>query len=111
MHFITGARYSGAHTNQAVFVLTPDQAQVNGITSDFIWPDKVQGEPDFNKYRTVNFSATDSWDTQTATALVLRPGDRIAYGTYEGADASKSRCFISDITVEVLELMEKALTE
>lgn len=99
---LTGARYSGASDTWAVAVLTPSQANVNGYKADFSWPEKVDGEHVSTNYQTATFTSSTSWATQTISGLQVYPGDRIVFGCVDSADASKSRCFLSDITIEVL---------
>lgn len=96
---VTAARLNTSQdADWGVIVLSPELAKANpsAHTAAFDWPD----ENDETLYQTINFSNTD-WATKSVTGLVLRNGDRIAFGGKNGGSSSKGRAFISDLTVTV----------
>ncbi|MCR5407744.1 MAG: hypothetical protein K6E61_01390 [Bacteroidales bacterium] len=96
---VTAARLNTSQdADWGVIVLSPELAKANpsAHTASFDWPD----ENDETLYQTINFSNTD-WATKSVTGLVLRNGDRIAFGGKNGGSSSKGRAFISDLTVTV----------
>lgn len=96
---VTAARLNTSQdADWGVVVLNPELAKANpdAHTASFDWPD----ENDETLYQTISFSNTD-WSTKSVTGLVLRDGDRIAFGGKKGGDSKKGRAFISDLTVTV----------
>ena len=96
---ITAARLNTSQDSDwGVIVLTPELAKANpeAHTAAFDWPD----ESDQTLYQLISFSNTD-WGTKSVSGLVLRNGDRIAFGGKNGGSSSKGRAYISDITVTV----------
>ena len=97
---VTAARLNtSADSDWCLVVLTPELAKASPAahTADFDWPDTADPE----LYQVLSFSNVDSWATKSVSGLVLRSGDRIAFGGRQGASASKGRVQISDMTVTV----------
>ena len=96
---ITAARLNTSQDSDwGVIVLSPELAKANpgAHTASFDWPDKT----DQTLYQEISFTNT-SWATKSVSGLVLRDGDRIAFGGKNGGDGKKGRAYISDITVTV----------
>lgn len=103
---VTFARYK---TSQAadwgVVVLSEELAgygKDGAHTSYFDWPDTE----DTKFYQEITFENTD-WETKSVSGLEVRAGDRIAFGgEYKGGEKT-GRGYISDMVVEVLEIVEE----
>ena len=103
---VTFARYK---TSQAadwgVVVLSEELAgygKDGAHTSYFDWPDT----DDTKFYQEITFENTD-WETKSVSGLEVRAGDRIAFGgEYKGGEKT-GRGYISDMVVEVLEIVEE----
>ena len=103
---VTFARYN---TSQAadwgVIVLSEELAgygKDGAHTSYFDWPNTV----DTKFYQEITFENTD-WETKSVSGLEVRAGDRIAFGgKYKGGEKT-GRGYISDMVVEVLEIVEE----
>ena len=107
---VTAARINtSADSDWCLVVLTPELAKANpdAHTADFDWPDVDNPE----LYQVLTFSNVDSWETKSVSGLVLRSGDRIAFGGRKGASASKGRVNISDISVTVTSIIESSEQE
>ena len=102
---VTFARYK---TSQAadwgVVVLSEELAgygKDGAHTSYFDWPDTE----DTKFYQEITFENTD-WETKSVSGLEVRAGDRIAFGgEYQGGEKT-GRGYISDMIVEVLEIVD-----
>ena len=102
---ITAARLNTSQdSNWAVIVLNPTLAKADPDThtANFDWPD-IENTA---LYQEISFSNTD-WGTNSVSGLVLRDGDRIAFGARRNADSNKGRAHISDLTVEVTEIVDE----
>ena len=96
---ITAARLNSSQDSDwCVAVLNPELAKANpsAHTASFDWPD----DEDQTLYQLIPFSNTD-WATKSVSGLVLRNGDRIAFGGKHDGSSSKGRAYISDLTVTV----------
>ncbi|MCQ2154347.1 MAG: hypothetical protein MJY55_00835 [Bacteroidales bacterium] len=103
---VTAARHDGSQDKDwAVIVLSPDLANANpsAHTADFSWPDVG----DATLYQTINITNSSVWNTRTVSGLEIHSGDRIAFGGRQGGDGKKGRVWISDLTVEVTELVDE----
>ena len=99
---VTAARINSSQDeNWCIVVLSPTLAKANpdAHTAAFDWPD----DTDETLYQEVSITAT-SWETKSVSGLVLKPGDRIAFGGRHNGDSKKGRVQISDMTVEVTAL-------
>ncbi len=107
---VTAARINtSADSEWCLVVLTPELAKANpgAHTAAFDWPDVEDPE----LYQVLTFSNVDSWATKSVSGLVVKAGDRIAFGGRKGADASKGRVQISDISVTVTDIYETGNTQ
>ena len=107
------------NNNQAaewgLIVLSPDLAKAGEQgehTAYFEWPHSIYTDVT-GYYTEVTFDKT-TWETKSVEGLVLRARDRIAFGgrhIRSGEDSSKlnasGRAHVSDITVEILELLDE----
>ena len=96
---ITAARLNSSQdADWGVVVLNPELAKAtpSAHTAAFDWPD----ENDNTLYQLISFSNTD-WATKSVSGLVLRNGDRIAFGGKYHGESAKGRSYISDLTVTV----------
>ena len=107
---VTAARFD---TNQVedwvLTVVSPDRAgagKEGEHTAFFDWPDTA----DKTLYQKVKFSSTD-WETKTVEGLVLQSRDRIAFGSFKEAGKTAGRGYLSDMVVEVLEIIDDASGE
>ena len=102
---VTFARYN---TSQAadwgVIVLSEElagQGKDGAHTSYFDWPNTE----DTKFYQEITFENTD-WETKSVSGLEVGAGDRIAFGgEYKGGEKT-GRGYISDMVVEVLEIVD-----
>ena len=102
---VTFARYN---TSQAadwgVIVLSEELAgygKDGAHTSYFDWPNTE----DTKFYQEITFENTD-WETKSVSGLEVGAGDRIAFGgEYKGGEKT-GRGYISDMVVEVLEIVD-----
>jgi hypothetical protein len=106
---ITAGRYSsGQAADWGVIVLSRELAAAESQgahTAYFEWPDTA----DRTLYKEVTFDNNNSWVTKSVEGLVVREGDRIAFGGKNDPNKelnAKGRVHISDMTVEVLELID-----
>lgn len=106
---ITAGRYSsGQAADWGVIVLSRELAAAESQgahTAYFEWPDTA----DQTLYKEVTFDNNNSWVTKSVEGLVVREGDRIAFGGKNDPNKelnAKGRVHISDMTVEVLELID-----
>ena len=96
---ITAARLNSSQDSDwCVVVLNPELAKADpsAHTASFDWPD----DEDQTLYQLISFSNTD-WATKSVSGLVLRNGDRIAFGGKHGGGEKAGRAYISDLTVTV----------
>lgn len=107
---ITAGRYSsGQAADWGVIVLSRELAAAESQgahTAYFEWPDTA----DPTLYKEVTFDNNNSWVTKSVEGLVVREGDRIAFGGKNDPNnelTAKGRVHISDMTVEVLELLDE----
>lgn len=106
---VTAARINNSqNADWALIVLTPElthAGEKGAHTAYFDWPDTS----DETLYKTLTFDSTN-WKTQSVEGLVIRAEDRIAFGCMRDTDneyASKGRVNISDMVVEVLEIIDE----
>ena len=102
---VTFARYKTSQAaDWALIVLSEELAgygKDGAHTSYFDWPDTE----DTKFYQEITFENTD-WETKSVSGLEVRAGDRIAFGgEYKGGEKT-GRGFISDMIVEVLEIVD-----
>ena len=102
---VTAARINSSQdADWGLIVLNPELAcagKQGAHTAYFEWPDTN----DNTLYQTITIDSTN-WMTKSVEGLVIRPNDRIAFGgKYQGAETA-GRVLISDMTVEVLELID-----
>lgn len=106
---VTACRLDADQTTEwALIVLAPEfagEGQDGAHSAWFTWPQVSYKNADVTEYYK-EFSIEDTdWETKSIDGLVLRAGDRIAYGgKYQGGDAN-GQGLLSDMTVEVLELV------
>ena len=103
---VTAARINNSQdADWGLIVLNPELAcagKQGAHTAYFDWHTTA----DNTLYKTITIDSTN-WMTQSVEGLVIRPNDRIAFGgKYQGAETA-GRVSISDITVEVLELLDE----
>lgn len=103
---VTAARINGSQdADWGLIVLNPELAcagKQGAHTAYFEWPNTA----DNTLYQTITIDSTN-WMTKSIEGLVIRPNDRIAFGgKYQGAETA-GRVLISDMTVEVLELLDE----
>ena len=103
---VTFARYNTSQAaDWSVVVLSEELAgygKDGAHTSYFDWPDTE----DTKFYQEITFENTD-WETKSVSGLEVRAGDRIAFGgEYKGGEKT-GRGYISDMIVEVLEIVEE----
>ena len=108
---VTAARYNNSQSNNwCVVVLNEELAKFEtggAHTSSFDWPNIE----DNTLYQELTLSGT-SWETKTISGLEVRAGDRVCFGGKryhdgtEGGDL-KGRAFISDMVVEVVEIVNE----
>ena len=103
---VTAARINNSQdADWGLIVLNPELAcagEQGAHTAYFEWPNTA----DNTLYQTITIDSTN-WMTKSIEGLVIRPNDRIAFGgKYQGADTA-GRVLISDMTVEVLELLDE----
>ena len=103
---VTAARINNSQdADWGLIVLNPELAcagKQGAHTAYFDWPNTA----DNTLYQTITINSTN-WMTQSVEGLVIRPDDRIAIGgKYQGSETA-GRVSISDITVEVLELLDE----
>ena len=108
---VTAARYNNSQSNNwCVVVLNEELAKFEtggAHTSSFDWPNIE----DSTLYQELTLSGT-SWETKTISGLEVRAGDRISFGGkryHEGTEGGdlKGRAFISDMVVEVVEIVNE----
>ena len=108
---VTAARYNNSQSsNWCVVVLNEELAKFEkdgAHTSSFDWPDIE----DSTLYQELTLSGT-SWETKTISGLEVRAGDRVCFGGkryHEGTEGGDllGRAFISDMTVEVVEIVNE----
>ena len=105
---VTAARLNSSQASDwGVVVLTPELAVATPAshTASFEWPNTN----DNTKYQEITFDNT-GWATKSVSGLVLLPGDRIAFGGKYDPNkelTAKGRAHISDMIVEVLELIDE----
>lgn len=103
---VTIARHNGSQDNDwAIVVLTPElaEAKPSSHSADFSWPDVS----DPANYQTVNITNSSVWNTRDVSGLEIHHGDRIAFGGKKGGSGSKGRVWISDLTVEVTDIVDE----
>ena len=103
---VTAARINNSQdADWGLIVLNPELAcagKQGAHTAYFDWPNTA----DNTLYKTITIDSTN-WMTQSVEGLVIRPNYRIAFGgKYQGAETA-GRVLISDMTVEVLELLDE----
>ena len=103
---VTAARINNSQdADWGLIVLNPELAcagKQGAHTAYFEWPNTA----DNTLYQTITIDSTN-WMTKSIEGLVIRPNDRIAFGgKYQGAETA-GRVLISDMTVEVLELLDE----
>ena len=103
---VTAARINNSQdADWGLIVLNPELAcagKQGAHTAYFEWPDTN----DNTLYQAITIDSTN-WMTKSIEGLVIRPNDRIAFGgKYQGAETA-GRVLISDMTVEVLELLDE----
>lgn len=107
---VTAARYNNTQSsNWCIVILNEELAKYKAEErqSYFDWPDIE----DSTLYQEFALSGT-SWETKTISGLEVRAGDRVCFGGKryhdgtEGGDL-KGRAFISDMTVEVVEIVNE----
>ena len=103
---VTAARINNSQdADWGLIVLNPELAcagKQGAHTAYFDWPNTA----DNTLYQTITIDSTN-WMTKSIEGLVIRPNDRIAFGgKYQGAETA-GRVSISDMTVEVLELLDE----
>lgn len=103
---VTAARINNSQdADWGLIVLNPELAcagKQGAHTAYFDWPNTA----DNTLYQTITIDSTN-WMTQSVEGLVIRPNDRIAFGgKHQGAETA-GRVLISDMTVEVLELLDE----
>ena len=103
---VTAARHDGSQDQDwAIAVLSSELAKADpsNHTADFSWPDVG----DATLYQTINITNSSVWNTRTVSGLEIHSGDRIVFGGIQGGSGSKGRVWISDLTVEVTELVDE----
>ena len=103
---VTAARINNSQdADWGLIVLNPELAcagKQGAHTAYFEWPDTN----DNTLYQTITIDSTN-WMTKSIEGLVIRPNDRIAFGgKYQGAETA-GRISISDMTVEVIEILNE----
>ena len=103
---VTFARYNTSQAaDWSVVVLSEELAgygKDGAHTSYFDWPNVE----DTKFYQEITFENTN-WETKSVEGLEVRAGDRIAFGgEYKGGEKT-GRGYISDMVVEVLEIVEE----
>ena len=102
---VTAARFDTNHTDDWILAVIPEKdagAGTNGEhTAYFNWPDTY----DNTLYQHIIFDNTD-WATKSVQGLVVNAGDRIAFGTAMALKDNVRRGYISDMIVEVLEIVD-----
>ena len=103
---VTAARYDKNQVEDWILcVVSPDRSgagKEGEHTAFFDWPDTA----DETLYQKVKLSNTD-WETKTVEGLVLQSRDRIAFGSFKEAAEKAGRGYLSDMVVEVLEIVEE----
>ena len=106
---VTAARINNSqNADWALIVLTPElthAGEKGAHTAYFDWPNTS----DETLYKTLTFDSTN-WKTQSVEGLVIRAEDRIAFGCMHDPNneyGSKGRVSISDMVVEVLEIIDE----
>ena len=103
---VTAARHNTSQAEDwCLVVLSPELAKAtpSSHTAAFDWPDTNDSE----FYQEMTFTNTGEWVTKSVEGLVVRANDRIAFGgEYKGGEKT-GRVYISDMIVEVLEIVEE----
>lgn len=111
---VTACRLDADQTTEwALIVLAPEitgEGQEGEHTAWFTWPQaaysKISDIDITEYYKEFVIEGTD-WETKSIDGLVLRAGDRIAYGGKFQGDDTIGQGLLSDMTVEVLELVNE----
>ena len=102
---VTAARFDTNHTDDWILAVIPEKDAGAGTdgehTAYFNWPDTE----DNTLYQHIIFDNTD-WATKSVQGLVVNAGDRIAFGTAMALKDNVRRGYISDMIVEVLEIVD-----
>ena len=102
---VTAARFDTNHTDDWILAVIPEKDAGAGKdgehTAYFNWPDTE----DNTLYQHIIFDNTD-WATKSVQGLVVNAGDRIAFGTAMALKDNVRRGYISDMIVEVLEIVD-----
>ena len=103
---VTAARHSSSQAEDwCVVVLSPELAKANPDehTAAFEWPDTEDSE----FYQEITITNYSEWVIKSVEGFVVRANDRIAFGgEYKGGEKT-GRGYISDMVVEVLEIVEE----
>lgn len=104
---VTAARYSTAQdVDWGLIVLSPELAMAGHDgphTAYFEWPDVT----DATLYKEVTFDNVGEWMTKSVEGLVVRKGDRIAFGGKSKGDKTKGRVHVSDLTYTITEILDE----
>jgi len=100
---VDAAKYNDSQVDDYAVAVIPEDKVGTGSgyrQSSFTWPDTS----DDLLYQLISFSSSSTWQTSTASGLVVGPGDRIVVGTKQGT-SKNSRLFINSISVEATSLI------
>ena len=102
---VTAARFDTNQTDDWMLAVIPEKDAGAGKegehTAFFNWPDTY----DNTLYQHIIFDNTD-WATKSVQGLVVNSGDRIAFGSAMALKDNVRRGYISDMIVEVLEIVD-----
>ena len=102
---VTAARFDTDQTDDWMLAVIPEKDAGAGKegehTAFFNWPDTY----DNTLYQHIIFDNTD-WATKSVQGIVVNAGDRIAFGSAMALKDNVRRGYISDMIVEVLEIVD-----
>ena len=102
---VTAARFDTNQSDDWMLAVIPEKDAGAGKdgehTAYFNWPDTY----DNTLYQHIIFDNTD-WATKSVQGLVVNSGDRIAFGSAMALKNNVRRGYISDMIVEVLEIVD-----
>ena len=106
---VTAARYNTNHSKDWMLAVIPEETAGVGKDGDHTayldWPDIT----DNTCYQQITFDNTD-WATKSVEGLIVSSGDRIAFGTHKVLKDYVRSGYISDMVVEVLEIVDENRT-